>query len=129
MMTRGSEIEGDKSEKTTNVNENKGIASIKEDLKETPFGKRTTLKSSPSNDCLRWNLVFNLLIWAVIPLPLWLPLVTPLVASYLLPSLQLFFALCWLVVNISSWRTYWRLRRWKRKNDEQLQVSEEEQVI
>ena len=37
---------------------------------------------------LRWNLMFNLLVWLIVPMPLWLPFVSQTVAIYLIPSVQ-----------------------------------------
>ncbi|CAF1157110.1 unnamed protein product [Rotaria sp. Silwood1] len=49
---------------------------------------------------LRWNLVFNLLLWLVIPLPLWVPFVSNQVALYLLPSIQGVFVFMWLIIAV-----------------------------
>lgn len=45
---------------------------------------------------LRWNLLFNLLLWIVIPLPLWIPFVSNRLAIYLLPSIQGVFVSMWI---------------------------------
>lgn len=46
----------------------------------------------------RWNLLFNVLVWLIIPLPVWLPFVDQTVAMYLIPSLQGLFVLMWTVI-------------------------------
>ena len=44
---------------------------------------------------LRWNLLFNLLFWLLVPLPLWLPFVSNSTAVYLLPVIQCLFVTMW----------------------------------
>jgi len=45
---------------------------------------------------LRWNLLFNLLFWLIVPLPFWIPFVSNKVALYLLPSIQGVFVFIWI---------------------------------
>ena len=49
---------------------------------------------------LRWNLMFNLLVWLIVPMPLWLPFVSQTVAIYLIPSVQAMLVLMWIIVVI-----------------------------
>ena len=70
------------------------------------------------NDRIRWNLVFNVLLWLIIPLPLWLPFASMEVAINLLPLLQIVLMASWLTVNISSWVSYFRLFRARGKKFE-----------
>ena len=44
----------------------------------------------------RWNLLFNLLVWLIVPLPLWIPFVSNQLAFVLLPSIQGLFVFMWL---------------------------------
>ena len=48
----------------------------------------------------RWNLMFNLLVWLIVPMPLWMPFVSQTVACYLIPSVQALFVLMWVIVVI-----------------------------
>ena len=43
----------------------------------------------------RWNLLFNLLLLLIVPLPFWIPFVSNRVAIYLLPSIQAIFVFMW----------------------------------
>ena len=49
---------------------------------------------------LRWNLMFNLLVWLIVPMPLWLPFVSHTMAIYLIPSVQAVLVLMWIIVVI-----------------------------
>ena len=44
----------------------------------------------------RWNLLFNLLVWLVVPLPFWIPFISNRLAYCLLPSIQGVFVSMWL---------------------------------
>ena len=44
----------------------------------------------------RWNLLFNLLLFIVVPLPFWIPFVSNSLAIYLLPSIQTLFVFIWI---------------------------------
>ena len=68
------------------------------------------------NKRLRWNLVFNLLLWTVIPLPIWLPFVTPSMALNILILIQITFMMCWLVVSALAWTNYFKLRLARNKD-------------
>ena len=60
---------------------------------------------------IRWNLVFNILVWLICPLPIWLPFVSNTVAINLLPAIQGIFALIWLIISLLAARNacilYW----------------------
>lgn len=43
----------------------------------------------------RWNLLFNVLVWLIVPLPIWMPFVSNMVACYLLISIQGIFVFIW----------------------------------
>lgn len=45
---------------------------------------------------LRWNLLFNLLLWLIVTLPFWIPFISNKVALYLLPSIQGVFVIMWM---------------------------------
>ena len=44
----------------------------------------------------RWNLLFNILVWLIVPLPLWIPFVSNSLAYYSLPCIQGVFVLMWI---------------------------------
>ena len=48
----------------------------------------------------RWNLIFNILVWFVVLLPLWVPIVSQTVAVYFIPAIQAVFVLMWLIVVV-----------------------------
>ena len=73
------------------------------------------LDAKEGNDRLRWNLVFNILLLTVIPLPIWLPFVNMELAVNILPILQMLLMSCWLVVTFSAWITYIKLLRTRNK--------------
>ena len=43
----------------------------------------------------RWNLLFNVLVWLIVPLPFWIPFISNSIAYYLLPSIQGVFVFMW----------------------------------
>lgn len=49
----------------------------------------------PGSQWFRWNLLFNLLLWLIVPFPLWMPFVSNRVAYYMIPSIQGVFILMW----------------------------------
>ncbi|CAF3486602.1 unnamed protein product [Rotaria sp. Silwood1] len=49
---------------------------------------------------LRWNLLFNLLVWLVVPFPFWIPFISNKVALYMLPSIQGVFVFMWTSMTI-----------------------------
>ncbi|CAF2349211.1 unnamed protein product [Rotaria sp. Silwood2] len=53
---------------------------------------------------VRWNLIFNVLVWIICPLPLWLPFLSNQVAIFLLPSIQLVFVFIWLIIALFAAR-------------------------
>ena len=62
----------------------------------------------------RWNLIFNVILWIIIPVPLWLPFVSQEISFYLLPIIQGAFSLLWIVVCLSAIRTTYVLYRHKK---------------
>lgn len=44
---------------------------------------------------LRWNLIFNVLFWILVPLPFWIPFISNRVAYFVIPSIQCVFVLMW----------------------------------
>ena len=73
------------------------------------------LDAKEGNNRLRWNLVFNILLWTVIPAPIWLPFASMILAVNILPILQMLLMSCWLVVTFSAWMTYIKLLRARNK--------------
>lgn len=58
----------------------------------------------------RWNLIFNVLLWILLPLPLWLPYLTQhlevnFISFWVLPIIQGCFMFFWIVVGILAIRT------------------------
>ena len=43
----------------------------------------------------RWNLLFNLLVWLIVPFPFWMPFISNTLAYYIIPSIQAVFVLMW----------------------------------
>lgn len=52
----------------------------------------------------RWNLIFNVLVWIICPLPLWLPFLSNNIAIYVLPFIQSIFVLIWLIISLLAAR-------------------------
>ena len=73
------------------------------------------LDAKEGNDRLRWNLVFNILLLTVIPLPIWLPFASMELAVNILPIIQMLLMSCWLLVTFSAWVTYIKLLRARNK--------------
>ncbi|CAF2060155.1 unnamed protein product [Rotaria magnacalcarata] len=65
---------------------------------ETGQGSHRMMKSGSQR--FRWNLLFNLLVWLIVPLPFWIPFVSNKLAYYLLPSIQGLFVLMWTIIAI-----------------------------
>ena len=61
----------------------------------------------------RWNLLLNVILWILLPLPVWLPLLHPhipvLWSVTSLFAIQAVFTLCWLVVALLSLTTYFTI--------------------
>ena len=62
-----------------------------------------------TNKRIRWNLVFNVLLVTIVPLPLWLSIVSEDIAMMILPGIQILFMTCWVTVSVLSWVTYGKL--------------------
>lgn len=60
---------------------------------------------------LRWNLVFNILVWIICPLPLWLPFVSNQVSIYALSSIQGLFTFIWLIISLLAAKNAYILYR------------------
>jgi hypothetical protein len=60
---------------------------------------------------VRWNLIFNILVWIICPLPIWLPFLSNTVAIYLLPSIQGIFAFIWFIISLLAARNAFILYR------------------
>lgn len=61
---------------------------------ETGLAAHRQMKSGSQR--FRWNLLFNLLVWLIVPLPFWIPFVSNQLAYYLLPSIQGVFVFMWI---------------------------------
>ncbi|XP_050407568.1 uncharacterized protein LOC126822626 [Patella vulgata] len=81
----------------------------------------------PGRQILRWNLLFNLLVWVMVSLPIWVPFVSKTVAIYLLPSVQSVFVLMWLVICLLASRNVIRLYR-HRNHDFQKDIVESSDI-
>jgi len=60
---------------------------------------------------IRWNLIFNVLVWIICPLPLWLPFLSNKLAIYLLPSIQFIFVFIWFIISLLAARNAFILFR------------------
>ncbi|CAF1306414.1 unnamed protein product [Adineta ricciae] len=78
---------------------------------------------------LRWNLVFNILVWIICPLPLWLPFVSNQLAIHVLPCIQFFFVFIWLVISVLAGRNAFRLFRHRHNDYSALLTTEERNTI
>lgn len=65
-------------------------------IENTSIEKGFYKKSKSSSQRWRWNLIFNLLVWIIVPLPFWVPYITYKVASYMLVSIQAVFVFMWM---------------------------------
>ena len=56
----------------------------------------------------RWNLLFNIIVWLIVPLPFWLPFISNTVAFYVIPSIQAVFIFMWIskCLEFSSLENY-----------------------
>ena len=88
-------------------------------------------ESGTGNKRFRWNIIFNIIIWVVIPLPLWLPFVFYGISIFLLPFLQLVMSLTWLFVTLNAWKTYWKIRMFKNKacSDQERNENEHKHLV
>lgn len=59
-------------------------------------GLQIQSSTKTSSQRFRWNLLFNLILWLIVPLPLWIPFISNQLAIYLLPSIQLLFVIIWM---------------------------------
>ncbi|UJR27633.1 hypothetical protein I4U23_008914 [Adineta vaga] len=77
----------------------------------------------------RWNLLFNLLVWIICPLPLWLPFVSNELAIYILPSIQCIFVIIWLIISLLAGRNAFILYRHRYDDYSALLTTEESNKI
>ncbi|CAF1128815.1 unnamed protein product [Rotaria sordida] len=73
----------------------------------------------------RWNLIFNVLVWIICPLPLWLPFLSNQVAIFLLPSIQCVFVFIWFIITLLAARNAFIIFR-NRNQDYSLLLSTED---
>ncbi|CAF1084614.1 unnamed protein product [Adineta steineri] len=79
------------------------ISSIKpHTIVETGITSHRDMKSG--SQWFRWNLLFNLLLWLIVPFPLWIPFVSNRVAYYMIPSIQSVFVAMWTIIAILASR-------------------------
>ena len=50
---------------------------------------------SGSQRC-RWNLLFNFIIWLIVPFPIWIPFISNTIACYTITFIQLIFIFIWI---------------------------------
>ena len=72
------------------------IETIISDENRTASGLPTHRSIKPGTQRFRWNILFNILVWLVVPLPFWIPFVSNQIAIYLLPTIQGVFVLMWI---------------------------------
>ena len=53
-------------------------------------------KMKQGSQWFRWNLLFNLLLWLIVPFPLWIPFISNRVAYFMIPSIQGIFVAMWI---------------------------------
>ena len=61
----------------------------------------------------RWNILLNVILWVLLPLPAWMPLlhrhITIMWSITFLFSIQAMFTICWLAVAFMSLITYFKI--------------------
>ncbi|CAF3520095.1 unnamed protein product [Rotaria sp. Silwood1] len=78
---------------------------------------------------LRWNLLFNLLVWLVVPFPFWIPFISNKVALYMLPSIQGVFVFMWTIIAILAVKNVFILRmNHSRKYKENIDTLEKTRI-
>ncbi|CAF1084281.1 unnamed protein product [Rotaria sordida] len=48
----------------------------------------------------RWNILFNILVWLIVPFPLWIPFISNKLAYLIIPSIQCLFVFMWIIIAI-----------------------------
>ncbi|CAF3311343.1 unnamed protein product [Rotaria socialis] len=48
----------------------------------------------------RWNLLFNILLWIIVPFPLWIPFISNRIAYFIIPSIQAVFVGMWIIISM-----------------------------
>ena len=81
---------------------------------DVELGETVNLKTG--RQLFRWNLIFNLILWVLVPLPIWLPFVSQDISLFLLPSIQGAFIVFWICVCLFAIRTT-AVMFWHRKTD------------
>lgn len=74
------------------------VQQAKEGEKCEPSSVMESKSMKTGKQRFRWNLMFNFLVWLIIPLPLWVPYIDNTVALYLIPSLQAVFVVMWVII-------------------------------
>lgn len=59
------------------------------------IGQNSDQRKKKGNERFRWNLLFNVLVWLIVPLPFWIPLISNTIAYYLLLTIQAVFVFEW----------------------------------
>ncbi|CAF1115458.1 unnamed protein product [Adineta steineri] len=54
----------------------------------------------PGSQRFRWNILFNILVWLIVPFPFWIPFVSNKVAYYMIPSIQGVFVFMWIIIAV-----------------------------
>ncbi|CAF1030499.1 unnamed protein product [Rotaria sordida] len=72
-----------------------------------PVAEHTVIETGVTHSAIktgsqrvRWNLLFNLLLWLVVPLPFWVPFLSNKVAYCIIPSIQGVFIFMWTIIAI-----------------------------
>ena len=81
---------------------------------DVELGEAVNLKTG--RQLFRWNLIFNVILWILVPLPIWLPFVSQEISLFLLPSIQGAFIVFWICVCLFAIRTT-AVMFWHRKTD------------
>jgi hypothetical protein len=63
----------------------------------------------------RWNLIFNVLVWIICPLPIWLPFLSNQLSIYLLTFIQFIFVFIWFIISLLAARNAFLIFRFVNK--------------
>ncbi|CAF1180235.1 unnamed protein product [Adineta steineri] len=77
----------------------------------------------------RWNLIFNVLVWIICPLPFWLPFLSNKAAIYVLPSIQGTFVLIWFIISILAARNAFLIFHYRHRDYSTMLTTEERNKI
>lgn len=83
-------------EQTPNVNNKDIIITTTSTHTAIDIDKHFHRDIKPGSQRCRWNLLFNFLIWLIVPFPIWIPFISNTVAYYTIMFIQFVFVLMWI---------------------------------